>query len=51
MVKLKIIIIIIINLEKNIITIEKNHKFNLNDKIKNYKNFEKRAKGKKSKIE
>jgi low affinity Fe/Cu permease len=34
-------------LKKNIITIEKNHKSNLNDKIKNYKNFDKRAKEKK----
>jgi hypothetical protein len=31
----------------NIITIEKNHKFDLKDKIKNYKNFDKRAKKKK----
>ena len=35
-------------IEKNIITIEKNHKSNLNDKIKNYKNFDKRAKEKKN---
>jgi len=31
----------------NIITIEKNHKFDLKNKIKNYKNFDKRAKKKK----
>jgi len=36
-------------LKKNIITIEKNHKSNLKDKIKNYKNFDKRAKEKKIK--
>jgi hypothetical protein len=33
--------------EKNIIIIEKNHKFVLKDKIKNYKNFDKRVKEKK----
>jgi hypothetical protein len=33
----------------NIITIEKNHKFDLNGKIKNYKNSNKRDKGKKTK--
>jgi hypothetical protein len=36
-------------LKKNIITIEKNYKFNLKGKIKNYKNFNKKAKGKKKK--
>jgi hypothetical protein len=30
----------------NIITIEKNHKFDLNGKFKNYKNSNKRDKGK-----
>ena len=44
-----IILLIIINLKKNIITIEKNHKFYLKGKIKNYKNFNKKAKGKKNK--
>ena len=33
--------------EINVITIEKNHKFDLKDKIKNYKNFDKRSKKKK----
>jgi hypothetical protein len=48
-----LLLLIIINLKNNIITIEKNHKFDLKSKIKNYKNFEKKAKGKnkKSKIE
>ena len=38
---------------KKIITIKKNHQFDLKGKIKNYKNFEKRAKkkNKKSKVE
>jgi len=48
-VKLKIIIIVIIIINniiinkflKNIITIKKNHKFDLKRKIKDYKNFEK----------
>ena len=37
----------------NIITIEKNYKFDLKGKIKNYKNFDKKAKEKykKSKVE
>jgi hypothetical protein len=33
--------------EKNIITIENNYKFNLMDKIKNYKIFDEKAKEKK----
>ena len=39
--------------EINIIIIEKNHKFDLKDKIKNYKNFDKKSKknNKKSKVE
>ena len=37
--------------EINIIIIEKNHKIDLKDKIENYKNFKKRAKEKKSKVE
>jgi len=59
-VKLKniIVIIIIVNIiinkiKKNIIAIEKNHKFDLKGKIKDYKNFEKEPmeKNKKSKVE
>jgi len=58
-VKLKIIVIIVIiniiinKIKKNIITIEKNHKFDLKGKIKDYRNFEKMPmeKNKKSKVE
>jgi hypothetical protein len=41
------------HVEINIIIIitEKNHKLDLKDKIKNYKNFNKRVKEKKSKVE
>jgi hypothetical protein len=37
--------------EINIIIIEKNHKFVLKDKIKNYKNFDKRVRKKKNVVE
>ena len=51
-IKLKIVVVIIIIInkfeKKNIITIRKNHKFDLKGKIKNYKNFEKKAKKKKN---
>jgi hypothetical protein len=36
-------------IEINIIIIEKSHKFDLKDKTKNYKNFDKRAKKKNKK--
>jgi hypothetical protein len=36
-------------LKKILLLLKKNHKSNLNDKIKNYKNFDKRAKEKKIK--
>jgi hypothetical protein len=46
-----LLLLLLTNLKKNIITIRKNHKFDLKGKIKNYKNFEKkpRKKNKKSK--
>jgi len=40
---------LLINLKKISLILEKNYKFDLKGKIKNYKNFEKRAKGKNKK--
>jgi len=42
-----VVVVVVVNIiinefEKNIITIEKNHKFDLKGKIKNYMNFEKK---------
>jgi hypothetical protein len=43
----------LIILKKILLLLKKNHEFDLNGKIKNYKNFEKKTKGKnkKSKVE
>jgi hypothetical protein len=37
--------------EINLLVLKKNHKFDLNDKIKNYERFDKRAKKKKNENE
>ena len=55
-IKLKIVVVVVVvvinKFEKKIITIiKKNYKFDLNGKIKNYKNFEKKAKKKKIKVQ
>jgi hypothetical protein len=41
---------LLINLKKISLLLEKNYKFDLKGKIKNYKNFEKKAKEKNKKI-
>jgi hypothetical protein len=45
-----LLLLLLTNLKKNIITIRKNHKFDLKGKIKNYKNFEKKTKENKKEI-